>query len=164
MIRILSIVFITTAHCQVAPLIYAAPTAVSHQSRVDVKNTPGFISAPLIYSPAIISPKEVTNEAVITPVLAVDTVLTPIALTFFNNLPLSRALKHPISIGMMQEEAEREEHEIESQTHTEKESSINDEIIVENNMENTVPNVSAGVEENSDDVTSEPRETMIVKE
>ncbi|CAB3251470.1 unnamed protein product [Arctia plantaginis] len=36
-----------------------------------------------------------------------DTILTPVALTFFHNLPLSRALEHPISLDKVQEQNER---------------------------------------------------------
>uniref|UniRef100_A0A2A4JFW4 DUF4794 domain-containing protein n=1 Tax=Heliothis virescens TaxID=7102 RepID=A0A2A4JFW4_HELVI len=94
---------------QIVPLIYAAPSAVSHQSRIDIKHSPGFIAGPLIYSPAATlyashEPKVKVQETVLTPVFTADTILTPVALSFFHNLPLARALEHPISIDKVQEE------------------------------------------------------------
>lgn len=106
MIRILLIVSVFSKVHSNVPLIFAAPSAVSHQSRIDVKHTPGFLSTPLIYSPVIYAshPKtEIHREAIIAPVLTTDTLLTPIALSFFHNLPLARALEHPISIEKAQE-------------------------------------------------------------
>ncbi|KAH9637195.1 hypothetical protein HF086_016217 [Spodoptera exigua] len=110
MIRLLLFV---GAMCEVygdiVPLIYAAPSAVSHQSRIDIKHSPGFVAGPLIYSPAapLYAHHQLENkvrEAVITPVFTADTILTPVALSFFHNLPLARALEHPISIDKAQEE------------------------------------------------------------
>ncbi|KAJ8713436.1 hypothetical protein PYW07_013806 [Mythimna separata] len=96
-------------HGQIVPLIYAAPSAVSHQSRIDIKHSPGFIAGPLIYSPATTlyashQPGDKPRETVLTPVFTADTILTPVALSFFHNLPLARALEHPISIDKVQEE------------------------------------------------------------
>lgn len=112
MLKIFVILSLTyRARGQLAPLIYAAPSAVSHQSRVDIKHTPGFISAPLIYSPATTifasQPQrlEVASDTVLTPIL------TPIAFSFYHNLPLARALEHPISIEAMQESANIQNNE-----------------------------------------------------
>ena len=83
---------------QILPVIYAAPSSVSHQSRIDVKHTPQIIAAPLVYTPAIYATypiEEKNNNIALTSVLS-DKV--PIALTFFHNLPLARALEHPIVI------------------------------------------------------------------
>jgi hypothetical protein len=161
MIRILLIVFVTTARSQIAPLIYAAPSAVSHQSRVEVKHTPSFISAPLIYSPAAIItslPAEVKKETIITPIFATDTVLAPIALSFFNNLPLARALKHPISIDEAQENYERN---IKSQREDNEEITT-DGITIEKESENVVTdNKEINVAINSEHVTNEPIGTLV---
>ncbi|KAJ8716168.1 hypothetical protein PYW08_013453 [Mythimna loreyi] len=96
-------------HGQIVPLVYAAPSAVSHQSRIDIKHSPGFIAGPLIYRPATTLyashlPDDKPRETVLSPVFTADTILTPVALTFFHNLPLARALEHPISIDKVQEE------------------------------------------------------------
>lgn len=114
MIRLLLIVSVfCNVYCN-RPIIFAAPSAVSHQSRIDIKHTPGFISAPLIYSPATTiyashPNAEVPREAILAPVLTTDTLLTPIALSFFHNLPLARALEHPISIDKAQEPCDNHE-------------------------------------------------------
>ncbi|CAH2240314.1 jg25858 [Pararge aegeria aegeria] len=94
---------------QLLPVIYAAPSAVSHQSRIDVKHTPGIITPSIIYSPTIYAtyplkvekPREVVLRR-----MTGDTVLTPIALSFFHNLPLARALEHPVSINQDNESTE----------------------------------------------------------
>lgn len=98
-------------HGQLVPLIYAAPSAVSHQSRIDIAHSPGFITGPLIYSPAATlyathqsENNDKSREAVITPVFTADTIFTPVALSFYHNIPLARALEHPISIDKVQEE------------------------------------------------------------
>lgn len=109
----ITLLLVVSAMCavrgQIVPLIYAAPSAVSHQSRVDIKHSHGFISGPLIYSPstslyASHKPDDKPQETVLTPVFTADTILTPVALSFFHNLPLARALEHPISIDKVQEE------------------------------------------------------------
>ncbi|XP_022830352.1 uncharacterized protein LOC111359135 [Spodoptera litura] len=110
MIRLLLFVgVLCEVYGDLVPLIYAAPSAVSHQSRIDIKHSPGFVAGPLIYSPAatLYANHQIENkvrEAVITPVFTADTILTPVALSFFHNLPLARALEHPISIDKAQEE------------------------------------------------------------
>lgn len=109
MIRLLLFVgVLCEVYGDLVPLIYAAPSAVSHQSRIDIKHSPGFVAGPLIYSPAatVYANQQLENkvrEAVITPVFTADTILTPVALSFFHNLPLARALEHPISIDKAQE-------------------------------------------------------------
>ncbi|CAH0584221.1 unnamed protein product [Chrysodeixis includens] len=115
MIKLIILVSVVcTVHGQIFPLIYAAPSAVSHQSRIDVKHSPGFISSPLIYSPAATlyeSQKSIESprQTVITPVFTSDTILTPVALSFFHNLPLARALEHPISIDKVQNESAQDD-------------------------------------------------------
>uniref|UniRef100_A0A2H1V1N3 SFRICE_014036 n=1 Tax=Spodoptera frugiperda TaxID=7108 RepID=A0A2H1V1N3_SPOFR len=110
MIRLLLFVgVLCEVYGDLVPLIYAAPSAVSHQSRIDIKHSPGFVAGPLIYSPAatVYANQQLENkvrEAVITPVFTADTILTPVALSFFHNLPLARALEHPISIDKAQED------------------------------------------------------------
>lgn len=86
-----------------SPLLYAAPSAVSHQSRIDVKHTP-FISAPLFYNTATIVATQ-PAQTVVAPIIASDTLLTPIALSFFHNLPLARGLEHPILLTKIREAA-----------------------------------------------------------
>ncbi|XP_059053827.1 uncharacterized protein LOC131848090 [Achroia grisella] len=115
MIRLfLTISVIAKVQCNM-PIIYAAPSAVSHQSRIDIKHTPAIISAPLVYSPATTiyasHPEAENNKKVLAfaPTLTSNTVLTPIALTIFHNLPLARALEHPISIDKLQEAYEQKE-------------------------------------------------------
>lgn len=98
--HILLLCLLYQVNCQILPVIYAAPSSVSHQSRIDVKHTPQIIATPLVYSPtvyAIYPNKEKESNIVLTPVTS-DMLLTPIAFTFFHNLPLSRALEHPIII------------------------------------------------------------------
>ncbi|KAG7296104.1 hypothetical protein JYU34_021199 [Plutella xylostella] len=103
-IVILCVVSCASSH--LGPVIYAAPSAVSHQSRIDIKHTP-VLSAPLIYSPTIYAthPRAIVADTVLTPVVPVDTVFSPVALGVFHNLPLARALKHPVSIEKAQQEA-----------------------------------------------------------
>lgn len=86
-----------------SPLLYTAPSAISHQSRIDIKHTP-FISAPLFYNPATIVATQ-PAQTVVAPIIASDTLLTPIAFSFFHNLPLARALEHPISLKKVRETA-----------------------------------------------------------
>lgn len=87
-------------NCQLLPVIYAAPSSVSHQSRVDIKNIPQIIATPLVYSPVIYAtyPKDGKKSDIVLTQVRSDTVLAPIALTLFHNLPLARALEHPIII------------------------------------------------------------------
>lgn len=97
---------------QLVPLIYTVPSAVSHQSRVDIRHSPGFISEPLIYNPPKVlyqkhTADEKTQETILTPIFTADTIITPVALSFFHNLPLSRALEHPISLDKVQEQNEQ---------------------------------------------------------
>ncbi|CAB3259815.1 unnamed protein product [Arctia plantaginis] len=96
---------------QLVPVIYAAPSAVSHQSRIDIRHSP-YISGPLLYNPPKFlyekhSADEKTRDSIIKSMFTADTILTPVALTFFHNLPLSRALEHPISLDKVQEQNER---------------------------------------------------------
>lgn len=108
MIRLLLLVCaVCKAQGHYAPLIFAAPSAVSHQSRIDIRYNPGYVSAPLVYSPLAIypSPAEAASDSIFTPVIKADQLLTPVALTFFHNLPLARALERPVSIDKIQEEA-----------------------------------------------------------
>lgn len=95
-------------HGHVLPWIYAAPSAVSHQSRIDIRHSPGFVQAPLIYSPAASlfasHQSQIASDTVLTPIFASDAVLTPIGLSFYHNLPLTRALEHPVSIDKIREE------------------------------------------------------------
>lgn len=108
MLRLILVLFsIYQVKCQLLPVIYAAPSAVSHQSRIDIKHSPGIISSPLIYSPAVYATyplKGDTREVVLSTVTG-DTVYTPIALSFFHNLPLARALEHPVSINRVSAES-----------------------------------------------------------
>lgn len=113
----LAIFFVFVIHqvcgSHLIPLIYAAPSAVSHQSRIDIKLAP-FMSTPFIYSPEaaihLNIPTKVTaaSDPALTSVLPSDTFIAPIALTFFHNLPLSRALGQPISIHKGQQETAEE--------------------------------------------------------
>lgn len=110
----LALFFILVIHqvcgAHLIPLIYAAPSAVSHQSRLDIKHA-SFLSTPIVYSPEtavhVNIPTKITtgSHPVLTSVLAPDTFMAPIALTFYHNLPLSRALENPVSIDKAQEEA-----------------------------------------------------------
>lgn len=98
-----------TVHGQIVPLLYAVPSAVSHQSRIDIRHSPGFITGPLVYSPGTTlhtshQPNDKPQETLVTPIFTADTIFTPVALSFFHNLPLARALEHPISIDKVQEE------------------------------------------------------------
>ncbi|CAK1556208.1 unnamed protein product [Leptosia nina] len=100
---------LTYAQCQVLPLIFAAPSAVSHQSRIDIKRTP---VTPLIYSPSGVfgsNFKEIQPNRRVDTTIYTDAVLTPIALTFFHNLPLARALEHPISLSEVQSKTNQDE-------------------------------------------------------
>lgn len=90
---------------QLASLIFTAPSAISHQSRIDMSHTPGFISAPLVYSPIAGYTAVKESEPVLLPLVRTEHYFTPVVLTFFHNLPLARALQHPISIKKTQEEA-----------------------------------------------------------
>lgn len=90
---------------QLAPLIFAAPSSVSHQSRIDIRHTPGFISAPLVYSPIAVFPAVKESESVLPTLVRSEHYFTPVAFTFFHNLPLARALERPVSIKKAQEEA-----------------------------------------------------------
>ncbi|KAJ2944318.1 hypothetical protein O0L34_g18308 [Tuta absoluta] len=106
LIELLSIFFvIDQAHGHLVPIIYAAPSAVSHQSRIDIKHSSG-IPSPLVYTPLTTiyatHPKPLLSETVFSPVLATDTLLTPVALSVFHNFPLARALEHPISLDKVQ--------------------------------------------------------------
>lgn len=106
MIKIILIAYLfNLVQGYLTPLIYAAPSAVSHQSRIDIKHNP-IISAPLIYNPgqAIVAIHSEPARAIVAPIIATDTLLAPVALSFFHNLPLARALKHPISIEEVQED------------------------------------------------------------
>lgn len=115
MIKLITLVSVLcSVRGQIFPLIYAAPSAVSHQSRIDIKHSPSFISSPLIYSPAATLYEhqksiERPRQTVITPVFTSDTILTPVAVTFFHNLPLARALEHPISIDKVQQESAQDD-------------------------------------------------------
>lgn len=106
MIRIIFLVCVLRqTQGQLAPLIFAAPSAVSHQSRIDIRHTPGFISTPFLYSPIAPYTTVKESESVLPPVLRPESYFTPVALTFFHNLPLARALENPISIEKVQEAA-----------------------------------------------------------
>ncbi|CAH2091206.1 unnamed protein product [Euphydryas editha] len=108
---ILTLFFICTVNCQLLPVIYSAPSAVSHQSQIHVKHSSNVIATPLVYSPVVYatypSKEEINGELFLTPVVS-DAVLTPIALTLFHNMPLARALEHPIQIGQGQDSIETE--------------------------------------------------------
>lgn len=106
MIRLFLLVCVYKAQGQYAPLIFAAPSAVSHQSRIDIRHSPEFVSAPLVYSPLAVYPSaaEAASDSFLTPVIKADQLFIPVALTFFHNLPLARALEHPISIDKIREE------------------------------------------------------------
>lgn len=109
MLRLILVLFsIYQVKCQLLPVIYAAPSAVSHQSRIDIKHSPGIISSPLIYSPAVYAtyPLQGDTREVVLSTVTGDTVYTPIALSFFHNLPLARALQHPVSINQDRVSAE----------------------------------------------------------
>lgn len=101
--------FICTVNCQLLPVIYSAPSAVSHQSQIHVKHSSNVIATPLVYSPIVYatypSREELKSELLLTPVVS-DAGLTPIALTIFQNMPLARALEHPIQIGQGQDSKE----------------------------------------------------------
>ncbi|KOB74591.1 putative cuticle protein [Operophtera brumata] len=104
MIRIFLLVCVLrNAQGQYAPLIFAAPSAVSHQSRIDIRHTPGFISAPFVYSPIAAYTAVKESESIFPAVIRSEPYFTPVALTFFHNVPLARALEHPISIEEAQE-------------------------------------------------------------
>lgn len=91
-----------------SPLLYAAPSAVSHQSRIDIKHTP-LISAPVFFSPAVVATQPA--QTIMTPIIASDTLLTPIALSSFHNLPLTRSLEHPIPIWKVLNGANKQERQ-----------------------------------------------------
>lgn len=106
MIRIIFLVCVlSNAQGQFDPLIFTAPSAVSHQSRIDIRHDPGFISVPFVYSPIAAYTDVKEREYVFPAAIRSQPYLTPVALTFFQNLPLARALDHPISIDKIQEEA-----------------------------------------------------------
>lgn len=108
MIKLIFIACVTNlVQGYLTPLLYAAPSAVSHQSRIDIKHTP-HISAPLVYHPASIVATH-SPSTIVSPIIASDTLLTPIALIFYHNLPLARALEHPISVNKLQEAANNQE-------------------------------------------------------
>lgn len=88
------------------PLLYEAPSAVSHQSRIDIKHTP-LISQPLFYSPVTLV--ATPAHTIVTPIIASDTVLTPISLSFYHNLPLARALEQTIPSKKVRETANKKE-------------------------------------------------------
>lgn len=116
---------------QLAPLIFAAPSAVSHQSRIDIRHTPGFIS-PLVYSPIASYTAVKESELVLPPLVRTEFYFTPVALTFFHNLPLARAIEHPISIERVQEESAPEKlDEVKVET-VDSDSNI---VLAETNME-----------------------------
>lgn len=101
---ILFVIFtLTSAQSHIVPLIYAAPSAVSHQSRIDIKTKPAFVSSPLIYSPStsilLHKPPETlfVKHELLSPISEAN-VLTHVAYGFYNNLPLARALQHPVYI------------------------------------------------------------------
>lgn len=169
---VLLVCAICKVHGQLVPLIYAAPSAVSHQSRVDITHTPGFISAPLIYSPAttLYSSHQVdgkAREAVVTPVFASDTILTPVALSFFHNLPLARALEHPISIDKMQQENEQNDEATQNMESVKSEDEQNvekvrvmteqDKLEMEMKQKSEDKNVVVLTYDNNDVTTHEPK-------
>lgn len=169
MFRILFVVsVISKVHSHVAPLIYAAPSAVSHQSRIDIKHTPALISTPLIYSPAIFTshPKEVASEALFTPILASDTVFTPVALNLYHNLPLARALQHPISIDTVENTDKEDSENIDVLRQDNKEISTEEAILIEKVSENMIQdnNESQNKEVFSENVTDQPQDKLIVIE
>ncbi|CAG9561161.1 unnamed protein product [Danaus chrysippus] len=101
MLSLLLVLYLSyNVDCHLLPVVYAAPSAVSHQSRIDVKSTPAFIT-PVLYSSTVYAtyPGKVdeNSNTVYSPVLS-DTVLTPVALSYFHNLPLARALQSPVFI------------------------------------------------------------------
>lgn len=108
MIAIFLIIAVCQVQCRSGTLIFIAPSAVSHQSRIDIKHIPGYIASPIVYNPIstiYTSGSIAAQEAILTPILPTDTLLTPVALSFFHNLPLARALEHPISVDKTQEES-----------------------------------------------------------
>lgn len=169
MLRILFVVcVISKVHSHAVPLIYAAPSAVSHQSRIDIKHSPALISTPLIYSPATIftsHPKE-ASETVLTPLFTSDTVFTPIALSFYHNLPLARALQHPISIDIVESPKKEDGENIDILPQEEKEISTEGAISMEKVSENIIQdnNESQNVEVLSENVTDQPQGELIVVE
>lgn len=168
MLRTLFVItVISKVHSHVVPLIYAAPSAVSHQSRIDIKHSPSFISTPIIYSPAAIlasHPKEIASETVLTPIVATDTVLTPVALSFFHNLPLARALQHPISIDMVQNSYKNDSENVD-QPQSEKEMSTEQTMPTEKMYENVIENSKEpvnNVQEPGENVTYLPSDKLII--
>lgn len=145
---------VTKVCCHILPLIYAAPSAVSHQSRIDIRHSPGFVQAPLIYSPAATlfasHQKQIASDTVFTPIFS-DTILTPIALSYYHNLPLARALQHPVAIGKVQEECGKKETAV---------ADVNQEsAIKESEKQNFVDSVVSKLEP-----TREKIETLIVED
>lgn len=94
MITLLLIVFVNQVSSNLVPIIYAAPSAVSHQSRIDIKHSSNYVATPLIYSPGTIlsnGPKMTVNNDIVLPMI-------PNAVLTLYHTPLSRALAQPISI------------------------------------------------------------------
>lgn len=90
--------------------IIAAPSAVSHQSRIDVHHSPSYIVPSSTYTSAIttidksIDPVKATYEAILVPILTEGSVLVPIPVHFLNHLSMSRALASPASTRKVQDE------------------------------------------------------------
>lgn len=94
-----------------ASVIYTAPSAVSHQSRIDIRHSP---LHSFVYSPATVFAHPartiITNDHhIITPVISTNHVLTPVAYSYYHDLPLARAMKDPVSLlQKLQEEGFRD--------------------------------------------------------
>lgn len=144
------------------PLIYAAPSAVSHQSRIDIKHDPGFIS-PVVYTPAILpSHLKVASEAVVAPIVSSHAVLAPVALSFFHNLPLARALEHPISIDVIQNSYKKENSENIDQRQSDKETSA-EALLVQKVSENVIQHNKQipNMESSNENVAHDPENKLL---
>lgn len=64
----------------------------------------------MIFNPAaIVAIHPEPAKTIVSPFIATDTILTPVAVSYFHHLPLARALKHPISIDEAREAASEKE-------------------------------------------------------
>ncbi|GBP35113.1 hypothetical protein EVAR_28312_1 [Eumeta japonica] len=94
---VLALALAGAVRCQLAHVIYASPSAVSHQSRIDIKHG-AVLSAPAVYAPAVFVTRPKASSIVAPALVPADLWTGPIAYGFFHSLPLTRALEHPVSL------------------------------------------------------------------